>query len=869
MPEQQNKSTNPEQEGKSKEDMTGQDRLIGNVIFSWAGQFVFIVAGFVMPRLMDRQLGRELLGVWDFGWSLVSYFSLVQAGIGASVNRYVARYRAARDFDAMNRIVSSAFFVQVTAGMLALCLTIAVSLLLPQFFSVRLGENVLDAQWVVFFLGAYICSQISFAVFHGILTGCHRWALHNFIKSGWHMVTVFVMIAALLGGGGLRSLALISFIGQILASATRMVLAYRICEGLQIRLSLVGRDSIRKMFVFGGKTLIPSISDLLLNQTTCILIVAYLGPAALALYARPRSLILQLHTVISKMAMTLTPTASSLQSSKSINEIQQLMIKSVRYSFYIVLPIVMIMVIFGGEVLGFWMGPEYANGLLPAILAVGYLAMIVQLPVLNILAGLNAHGRAGMAQFFASLCSVGLTVLVLGFLKWRLAGVAIAVTLPLTIINIVYLPLLICRRVELDVKRYLLFVTVGPVIHVLPFAICLLAGRFVFKANPLNGLLWGGAVGGAILAVIYWRYVLPAKLSIKIKEFLVHCRAKVNFRYYLRQWVIRIFRWTGVIRICQYIHRNQVVILTLHGVMDEKDGSAWKPLRPRISRNKLEEYLHVLSKRYHFISLSDAVDMLEGRKPIKPYSVVFTFDDGYRNNYTHALPLLRRYNAPAIFFVSTGYVNKPQPLWFDRLDYALQHSSVSDCEVNIGSVTMRIKNNGDKTLASSYKYLRREAKKQHMSDLDFLREIDRLADKLEAESGRSLADIQAEDDWSAILSWKQIEKNGYGDLSYGSHTVDHIRLGLVEADTARDQLVKSKQDIEHHTGKPCQAICFPNGSYNEETIALAKENNYVCGVTTEAGRNCFGCDVMKLQRIDLPINVGSNELLYHICVANS
>jgi len=509
-----------EQNGKPLEDLTGRDRLVSNVIFSWGAHFVFIVAGFIMPRMIDRRLGQELLGIWDFAWSLVTYFGLVQAGIGSSVNRYVARYRAASDLPSVNRTVSSASCVMGVAGLLALALTITFSLLLPKLFGAQLGENVREAQLVVFFLGAGVAIEVSFGVFGGIITGCHRWKLQNIIKSGWHAATVTGMIVALLMGGGLQSLAVMSFAGLILAYATRVVLAHRVCKGLRLRPSLVGWETIGKLFVFGGKTLIPSVSNLLLNQTTGILIIAFLGPAALALFTRPRFLVLHINTLVNKMAFVLIPTTSSLQSEGNLEGIRELLIKSVRYSFYMVLPMVLVMTVFGGAIMRLWMGPRYENGLLPAILAAGFLVTMVQAPMLMILVGLNAHGRAGVAQFVASLCSAGLTVLVLGYLEWGLVGIAVAVTLPLTIMNIVYLPLLTRRRIGLDVRQYFLSVTTGPAVHVMPFAICLIVARLVFNTEPLIGLLWGGTVGGAILAVLYWRYVLSDRMKSYIFRYM-------------------------------------------------------------------------------------------------------------------------------------------------------------------------------------------------------------------------------------------------------------------------------------------------------------------------------------------------------------
>jgi len=80
---------------------------------------------------------------------------------------------------------------------------------------------------------------------------------------------------------------------------------------------------------------------------------------------------------------------------------------------------------------------------------------------------------------------------------------------PLTIVNLVISRCLMCRRVRLEVKRYFLSVAIGPAIHVLPFAICLVGARLIFRTEPLIGLACGAAVGGTILGAVYWRYVLP------------------------------------------------------------------------------------------------------------------------------------------------------------------------------------------------------------------------------------------------------------------------------------------------------------------------------------------------------------------------
>lgn len=500
-------------------DMTGRDRLVANVLGNWGTQMVFIVAGFILPRMIDRRLGQELLGVWDFSWSFVSYFRFVGLGVASSVNRYVARYRAIADSLCVNRIVSSACSTMAISGALALACTIAGALLVPYAFGSRLGENAREAQWVVCFLGTSIAVEIAFGAYNGVLTGCHRWGLANVINGGWHGTTIVAMLVALFLSARLSAVSLLYLLGVVLECGTKVFFAYRVCEGLRVHPSYVTWRTIKELLGFSAKTLMPSVANILLSQTTSILIVAYLGPASLAMYSRPRSLIYTIKMLVSKMAVTLTPTASSLQKVGNTAEIRALTIRSARYSLYLSLPAVIMLVVFGEQVIQLWMGNRYGGASLPAILAIGHLAVLVHMPALCILSGLNAHGRAGAARLVASLCSVGLNMLVLGYFKWGLVGSAIAVTLPLTIVNVVDIPLLLCRLVGLRPREYFFLVANGPVLSNLPFAASLVVAKLVFRDSPFTALLSGSAVGGGVLSVLYWRSVLPDRIKTRVLGF--------------------------------------------------------------------------------------------------------------------------------------------------------------------------------------------------------------------------------------------------------------------------------------------------------------------------------------------------------------
>lgn len=496
-------------------DLTGRSRMAWNVIASWAGHSVFIVAGFIMPRMIDRKLGQETLGIWDFSWSMIAYFGLVQVGVGSSVNRYVAKYRARNDVELVNSTVSSISFLLFGMGLVILALTALFTYLLPSFWGLRFGENTGDAQVVLFALGASLAIQTALAAFTGVITGCHRWDLHNYIKSGWHAGTVVAMVVLLQLDLGIKSLAVATLTGLALANLNRVICAFALCPGMKIGLRFIRVSMVREAFGFGVKTLAPHMAELLLNQTSSILVAGFLGPAALALYARPRSLTMHTGTLVSKLAFVLTPTASALDSTSRRDELRELFVNGTCYAACISLPLTIGLAIMGGPLMLLWMGPEYANGRLAALVALGSCALFTFKPALSILTGLNAHGKPGMVHLAAAVCSVGLVYLAVGPLKLGLEGVALAVGVPLTC-TYVYISAHACRRLEMSWVRFLWEALRKPALCTLPFATCLIASRLVMPHQSLHSLWLGVPTGTLLLAITYWHYVLPETIRTRI-----------------------------------------------------------------------------------------------------------------------------------------------------------------------------------------------------------------------------------------------------------------------------------------------------------------------------------------------------------------
>src|SRR5688500_16990238 len=118
----------------------------------------------------------------------------------------------------------------------------------------------------------------------------------------------------------------------------------------------------------------------------------------------------------------------------------------------------------------------------------------------------------------------------------------------------------------------------------------------------------------------------------------------------LKTIIARLLAITGLLRFLRWRNRRRILVLCLHSVVDVKDMS-WQPLRMPFSVDLLRRQLEIISRHYTWLTMDDAVDMLAGKTPVTPNGVVLTFDDGYRNNMSVALPVVEKHGIKPVFYV--------------------------------------------------------------------------------------------------------------------------------------------------------------------------------------------------------------------------
>lgn len=504
------------------------------VAANWASHVVFLISGFLLPRIIDRTLGRDVLGVWDFAWSLSAYTSLLALGVSSAISRYVSRYRKMRDDEGLCRTYSASLALLWASFALG-CVAVALFVRWTPWFLEGSSERPVTpellslARNMVALLGLAAAVQLPVTVFSGVLSGCQRFDLRTGIRVWCSGAALAVMIAALMAGAGLEWVALAYLLSELAMGALNWAAAKRLCPELRFRARLVTRAALWEVLGFGGKTVLQSLSRMGLYQTSGLIVTYFLGPAWLAVYSRQRALTQFVYKMMSIYGNVFTPEASALEAAGDREGLRALVVKSSRFGFAIALPFVVVFSLGGGAVLRLWMGEHYQSQAVLAILMLGHLMTFAQRGTFNILIGMNRHGTSSLWELVSSAGSIGLGLLFVPLLDWGLIGAALAVGLAVLVGGGLAPAWIACRVLEIPFARYLRDALPQPVLCVTPLGLILAVCAALFPDRPYMQLGLGLGLGGAVTVPIYWRHVFTDSLRERFRGRIRRYAGVVGF----------------------------------------------------------------------------------------------------------------------------------------------------------------------------------------------------------------------------------------------------------------------------------------------------------------------------------------------------
>lgn len=320
-------------------------------------------------------------------------------------------------------------------------------------------------------------------------------------------------------------------------------------------------------------------------------------------------------------------------------------------------------------------------------------------------------------------------------------------------------------------------------------------------------------------------------------------------RRILKRLVLEGLEWSGLNAIMRRRRRQDLVALSYHGVLEGNRRAADRNIYgTTVSTHEFEGHLAFLKRHFHPVRASEAEEWAHGERELPPNAVLVTFDDGFRNNLTHAAPLLMRYGVPAILFVATGYLGTRRILWPQEL-----------YEIAVRWPREEIPHPGGTTVFSlagarraRARQLCEQAKRMPMST------VSAYLDALRQET--PLPEDVADSDVYAFLTWEQARQWTSLGFDIGSHTVSHWILTGCREQELRRELEDSKRDIERRLGVACTSFCYPNGGpkdWSAEAAAAVRAAGYRAAYTlADRVQSKKRVNAYAIDRVEVPGHVG-------------
>ncbi len=299
----------------------------------------------------------------------------------------------------------------------------------------------------------------------------------------------------------------------------------------------------------------------------------------------------------------------------------------------------------------------------------------------------------------------------------------------------------------------------------------------------------------------------------------------------------------GLATLTRWLAGGRGAILRYHSVTDdERSTLAYLDHGLMVTRTAFRAQLRYLRRFYNVLSLDELVDRLHRGRALPARAVAITFDDGYRDNYTNAYPMLRAEGVSASFYVTTGCLDGGPPLWTAKLRYMVQRTSEPHVVLPppLGE-RLRIETPTDRQrLFTRLVVALKNTPSARRRDL-----IDELATVLRVTDFSPLADI--------MMTWQQAREMATNGMLIGAHTVSHPNLPNTPPSEAAAEIAGSRDMIEAALGVRATHFSYPNGRgsahLTEGLRAMVRAMGFRSAVTSLSGCVRVGADPWALRRV--------------------
>lgn len=270
------------------------------------------------------------------------------------------------------------------------------------------------------------------------------------------------------------------------------------------------------------------------------------------------------------------------------------------------------------------------------------------------------------------------------------------------------------------------------------------------------------------------------------------------------------------------------------------------------------EYLH---KNCNVISIDDLAERIRDDRDIPPRTVAITFDDGWRDLYDTAAPILSRYGLPATAFLATSFIGSDRLFWTDEVASALERLWGDK-----KALLKQLASNGSQELSEILQL----ALPSLLNSRSFVDSLEFLISRLKTctlNERRIIVSALMEHTANAtrerhFLNWEEVSRLAAQGLSFGSHSHSHRYFSELPPDDARNEIEASWQMLEEHNiTNTIRGFCYPGGQLNWSSQRALREQG-VSYALAPIARSYLNFNPPVIGRVGVHEDIASTAALF-------
>jgi O-antigen/teichoic acid export membrane protein len=468
-----------------------------NILAGWMAHLVTVLIGFFMMPYVLGVLGEAQYGTWVFLNAVAGYATLVYAGFGGTICRYVADAWSRKDLQRLNAVVSTIQVVYLGTAAIVFFLASLFAWYAPAFQNWD-GMSLLEVRVSILVLGGTIGLGMIASVYGGVLIGTQRFDYKRGIELATGIARLLLTIGCLHQRYGLITLAAIFFAITVFEQGISAWLAYRQIPGLSVAPWLMRWDILKECFGFSAFSAVSLVAEYLIFFTDTVVISVVKGPLAVVPYQIGLRIAQMIQVPVAQIGEVVLPKAGELHARSNPQELGRVIARGMGLSLLLTGGFLIGSIYFGDLLILTWIGKAYESSGTVLVLLVA--SQVIALPMIVARKGLMGIGQVRFQAFIDLLEGALNLVLSLIFIRyWGIVGVAWGTLIPLTVVELCCLLPYSCRRLHLSPRllwQHVLSPQIPAFVALIVF--CELAAPYT-PARGWVALLSVSIVGGGVL----------------------------------------------------------------------------------------------------------------------------------------------------------------------------------------------------------------------------------------------------------------------------------------------------------------------------------------------------------------------------------